>query len=79
MLLRLPELSEASQEAVITAWHARENESVEKGKDLLEISTDKATFDLASPATGVLSEVHKSEGEKASPGEVIAEIREEQE
>lgn len=76
MLLKLPELSENSQEAVITAWHIKETERVQKNQDLLEISTDKATFDLEAPCSGVLARIVKGEGDNASPGEVIAEIRE---
>lgn len=76
MFLRLPELSSGSKEAVITAWHVGLNGSVEKGQDLVEVSTDKATFDITSPCDGTLTRTMKSPGETAENDEVIAEIAE---
>jgi pyruvate/2-oxoglutarate dehydrogenase complex dihydrolipoamide acyltransferase (E2) component len=76
MELRLPELSEGSSEAVITVWHADENSRVVKGQDLVEVSTDKATFDIPSPCSGVLMGIARKKGEAAKTDEVLAEIRE---
>ena len=76
MKLRLPEVSEAFTEAVITLWHVKESEYVKEGEDLLEIATDKATFDVPAPCSGVLKKVFKAPGEKAVPSEIIAEITE---
>ena len=76
MDLRLPELSEESGEAVITVWHASKNESITKDQDLVEVTTDKATFDIPSPCDGVLADITKNEGEVARTGEIIARIQE---
>jgi 2-oxoglutarate dehydrogenase E2 component (dihydrolipoamide succinyltransferase) len=42
----------------------------------VELTTDKATFNLPSPASGILSEVLIPEGESARIGEVLALIEE---
>ena len=76
MELRLPELSEGSSEAVITVWHATENGRVIKDQDLVEVTTDKATFDIPSPCDGILVNVAKKEGETARTDEILAEIKE---
>ncbi|MGB2599486.1 MAG: lipoyl domain-containing protein [Candidatus Omnitrophota bacterium] len=76
MELRLPELSGESSEAVITVWHVAENGRVAKDQDLVEVTTDKATFDIPSPCDGVLTSIVKKEGETARTDEAIAEIQE---
>ena len=76
MELRLPELSEGQEEVVITQWHLSEEDPVAKDQDLLEVSTDKATFDISSPCDGILKKIYKTDGESARTDEVIAEIQE---
>ncbi len=75
MELKLPDISKDSDDAVITLWHAKENDPLVKGEDLLEISTDKATFDVACPCDGILVKIKKREGELVKKDEVIAEIK----
>ena len=74
MLLRLPELSRGSKGSVITAWHVALNGHVKKGEDIVEVSTDKATFDVPSPCDGTLTRIMKSPGETVEKDEIIAEI-----
>lgn len=75
MLLRLPEVS-SREGVIITEWYAQLNSEVKKGQDILEVSSDKATFDIASPCDGVLVEILKKPGESVISGEIIAEIKE---
>ena len=76
MELKLSDLSEGFENAVITLWHARENDRVTKDQDLLEIVTDKATFDVPSPCDGTLLQIIKPEGAKIKTDETIAVIQE---
>ena len=76
MLLRLPEVSSRKEGAVITEWYTALNGKVKKGQDMVEVSSDKATFDIFSPCDGVLVDILKKQGESVLVGEVIAEIRE---
>lgn len=72
----LPELGEGIEKAVISFWFFHEGDKVKEKEDLVELATDKATFNLPSPATGVLSQVFFQEGETVNVGEVLASIEE---
>lgn len=76
MELRLPELSGTKDEIVLTLWRVKESEYVMEGQDILEVVTDKATFDIPAPCGGKLVGIRKKEGERASVNEILAEIME---
>ncbi len=76
MQVRLPEFSENDNEVMLTVWHVPESGHVTEGDDLLEVVTDKATFDIPAPCSGVLVKIIKEEGERAAAGDLVAEIRE---
>ncbi len=68
----LPELGEKIEKATISYWYFKAGDKVSEKKDLVELVTDKATFNLPSPASGTLREVRIKEGEVAKVGEVLA-------
>lgn len=70
----LPPLAEGVDKASISFWFRQPGEDVKTGEDLVELITDKATFNMPSPATGKLKEVLVNEGESAKVGQVIAVI-----
>jgi len=70
----LPELGEGIDEAVVSFWHFSEGSSIGKGDDLVEIATDKATFNVPAPESGVIKKILRHEGEKAKVGEALAEL-----
>jgi pyruvate dehydrogenase E2 component (dihydrolipoamide acetyltransferase) len=72
----LPELGENVTEAVISFWHYDENEEVEEGDDLVEIVTEKATFNVPAPVSGILKKIYAEEGQTVKVGEIIATIEE---
>ena len=76
MQVRLPEFSENDNEVMLALWHVKETGRVTEGDDLLEVVTDKATFDIPAPCSGVLLRILKSQGEKVVTGDLIAEIQE---
>jgi pyruvate dehydrogenase E2 component (dihydrolipoamide acetyltransferase) len=49
---------------------------VNEKDDLVEITTDKATFNLPSPCSGMLSEIFFREGDSVNIGEMLAIIEE---
>jgi len=73
----LPELGEGIDKAVVSYWYHGEGESVKKDEDLVELTTDKAVFNLPSPASGILSQIIIKEGQTVNVGEVLALIEEE--
>lgn len=70
----LPELGEGITKATVTYWHFQEGDSLKEGEDLVELATDKATFNLPSPATGKLSKILVLEGVSAGVGAELAVI-----
>ena len=50
------------------------HDAVKEGEDLVELVTDKATFNLPAPAAGILKEVLVNEGDEAAVGQVLARI-----
>ena len=75
----LPELGEGIVKATVSYWYFKEGERVEKNSDLIEIVTDKATFNLPSPASGVLIEIMSEGGETVEIGAVLGTIEEDKE
>ena len=64
------------EEGVLTAWLRPEGARVETGEPILEITTEKVTFEVPSPATGILhrvAEVEASVQVQALLGYILAE------
>ena len=72
----LPELGEGIEKATISYWYYKTGEKVNEKDDLVELTTDKATFNLPSPATGRLTQLFFQEGDTVSGGMVLAIIEE---
>lgn len=72
--VKLPELGEEVNEATISYWIHQEGEEVKEGEDLVEMTTDKATFNVPSPASGILKEISVEEGETVKVGQKLASI-----
>ena len=72
----LPELGEGIEKATVSYWFFNTGEKVSEKNDLVELATDKATFNLPSPASGILTEILIPVGETARVGEVLAIIEE---
>lgn len=71
----LPELAEGVEEATVSYWHFEQGNDIKEGEDLVELVTDKATFNLPSPCTGTLIEVLSVEGDTVKVGETLAIIK----
>jgi 2-oxoglutarate dehydrogenase E2 component (dihydrolipoamide succinyltransferase) len=72
--LKVPEVGESVTEVYIGDWLKSEGDQVEEGEALVELESEKATFELPAPAAGVLSKILKSSGEEAGVGEVIGHL-----
>lgn len=70
----LPELGEEVNEATVSYWLHQEGETVKEGEDLVEMTTDKATFNVPSPTSGTLKEISAEEGETVKVGQKLATI-----
>lgn len=72
--ITLPPLAEGVDKANISYWYKQPGDSVKEGEDLVELVTDKATFNMPSPASGKVKELLVSEGDAAKVGQAIATI-----
>ena len=72
----LPELGEGIEKATVSYWYYKVGEKVNEKDDLVELTTDKATFNLPSPCSGILSEIIFSEGDTVNVGEVLGVLEE---
>jgi len=75
--VKMPDMGEdAGDEASVSFWYFDEGESVEEGEDLLELITDKATFNVPAPVSGKLVEILVGEGDVVKVGEAICRMEE---
>ena len=72
----LPELGQNIEKATVSFWYYKQADRVKEGEPLVELTTDKAAFNLPSPAAGVVTEIFFPEGETVNVGEVLAIIDE---
>jgi pyruvate dehydrogenase E2 component (dihydrolipoamide acetyltransferase) len=59
----IPKLGNTVESCIIGSWKKKEGEKVKKGDILLEIETDKTTFEIDAPAGGILLGVFFKEGD----------------
>ena len=62
--------------AAVRGGEVKVGDKVNEKDDLVELTTDKATFNLPSPCAGILSQVFFQEGDAAKIGEMLAIIEE---
>lgn len=72
--LKVPEVGESVTEVYIGDWLKSEGDPVQEGEALVELESEKATFELPAPADGVLSKILKKSGDQAQVGEVIGHL-----
>jgi 2-oxoglutarate dehydrogenase E2 component (dihydrolipoamide succinyltransferase) len=73
--LKIPEVGESVQEALLAQWLKRDGESVRKDDILFVIETDKVTLEISAPADGVLR-ILVQEGQTVRVGAVVGRIEE---
>jgi pyruvate/2-oxoglutarate dehydrogenase complex dihydrolipoamide acyltransferase (E2) component len=70
-----PEFAEdGDEEAKVICWNAKVGDKVNEGDEVLELLTDKATFTVPAPKTGVLTEITTPENTIVKVGAVLGVI-----
>ncbi len=72
--VKVPQLSESVAVATLVSWHKEVGAAVSRDENLIDIETDKVVLEMPAPASGVLVEVVKRNGDTVVAGEVIARI-----
>jgi 2-oxoglutarate dehydrogenase E2 component (dihydrolipoamide succinyltransferase) len=74
MEIRAPAGQEEGTRSQVLRWLKSVGEAVTEHEPLLELETDKVTVEVASPGTGVLTEILKQEQEEVAAGELLGRI-----
>ena len=72
--LKVPTIGESISEATLGAWKHAEGDYVNVDEPLVEVESEKATFEVPSPGAGILRRILRKAGDTVTVGEVIAEI-----
>jgi pyruvate dehydrogenase E2 component (dihydrolipoamide acetyltransferase) len=70
----MPKLSLTMKEGTVGKWYKKEGDSVEKGEPIVEIISEKATYDLEAPASGIIRKILVEEGVDTQVNAVLAAI-----
>src|SRR5262249_48585835 len=73
--IKIPEVGESITEGTIARWLKRDGAPVRGGEPVLELETEKATTEIAAPASGTLV-VAVPEGKTVAIGSVVGHIKE---
>jgi len=75
--IKMPRFGLTMESGFIEKWFKKERDEVKKGEPLLEVSSEKITNEVVSPASGILLKIIGKEKEEIKVGTVIAIIGEE--
>ncbi|MGQ9619691.1 MAG: dihydrolipoamide acetyltransferase family protein [Bacteroidales bacterium] len=70
----MPKQGQSVETCLITTWFRQKGDAVKTGDILCSYETDKASFDLESPADGILLEIFYHDGDEVPVLETIAVI-----
>jgi len=71
--VELPEVEgNNGDEATVSFWYVEEDEEVEEGEDIVEMITEKTTFNVTAPVSGRLVEIFAQEGDVVKIGDIMA-------
>jgi pyruvate dehydrogenase E2 component (dihydrolipoamide acetyltransferase) len=70
----MPRLSLTMKEGSVGKWYKKEGETVEKNEPLVEVISEKATYDVEAPASGILRKILVEAGSEAQVDQVLAVI-----
>jgi 2-oxoisovalerate dehydrogenase E2 component (dihydrolipoyl transacylase) len=73
-VFKLPDVGEGTAEAELVAWHVAVGDRVEEDQILADVMTDKATVELTSPVSGVVSAIHGQPGVMSAVGSPLVEF-----
>jgi pyruvate/2-oxoglutarate dehydrogenase complex dihydrolipoamide acyltransferase (E2) component len=65
-----------STKAVVVRWLKREGDRVKAGDPLVELETEKVSYELESPSTGVLVKILARETAEVPVGDALCQIEE---
>jgi pyruvate dehydrogenase E2 component (dihydrolipoamide acetyltransferase) len=70
----MPKLSLTMKEGTVGKWYKKEGDAVEKNEPIVEVVSEKATYDLEAPAAGILRKILVQEGVDVPVNQILAVI-----
>ena len=70
----LPELGSGITKATVACWHIKVGDAVKAGDEIVEVVTDKATFNVEALANGRLQSIVVPEGKEGAIGGILGVI-----
>ncbi len=70
----MPRLSLTMKEGTVVQWFKKEGESVQKGEPLVEVLSEKVTYDVEAPESGILRRILVAEGSNVPIDQAIGMI-----
>lgn len=71
-VFKLPDVGEGTAEAEIVKWHVKTGDEVKEEQPLVDVMTDKATVEIASPVSGRIVKLVGEEGTRSAVGSELA-------
>lgn len=75
----MPDVGEGVAEAEVVEWHIKVGDRVEEDQHLVDVMTDKATIDIESPVTGIVTALAGEVGDTIAIGAMLLVIETEEE
>ncbi len=69
--MKLPEIAENVETAIVLNVMVSEGDHVEKDDPVAEMESEKATFDLPAEVTGTIKEIRIKENDEVKVGQVV--------
>jgi pyruvate/2-oxoglutarate dehydrogenase complex dihydrolipoamide acyltransferase (E2) component len=70
--IRIPKLGMDTTEAVLAKWLVQEGDALQVGTPLVELESEKVSFEYQSEVAGKLFQILVAEGNVVPVGEIIA-------
>ncbi|MBF0122918.1 MAG: hypothetical protein HQL21_05880 [Candidatus Omnitrophica bacterium] len=72
--ITVPDLGDGIDRVEVAFWHKNVGERVLQDEDVVELVTDKASFNVPAPAGGIIKNIYVKEGQEVPIGAILADI-----
>lgn len=72
--IKAPQFPESIADGEVAVWHVAVGEAVRRDQVLVDIETDKVVLEVVAPSDGMLTVIHKAEGDTVLAEEVLGEF-----
>lgn len=69
--IQVPFLGEGIHKVVVSCWYRKVGDTITEEEDIVELSADKAIFNLSAPCPGILRKILVTKNEEARIGETL--------